>query len=92
MGMAIMTDEMAALRETIRRAFTLVEMTVVVGNVLTSPWITHPDPSTHAVLLYHRRPWNEIPPTNGADRTNLLKASRPVNINRTTGTIVADRT
>jgi len=64
----------------------------VAGTVLTSPWITHPDPSARAVVLYDRRQWNEIPPTNGADRTNLLKASRPVNINRTTGTIVAERT
>ena len=62
------------------------------GTVFTSPWITHPDPSARAVFLYNRRQWNEIPPTNGADRTNLLKASRPVNINRATGTIVAERT
>lgn len=55
------------------------------------PYISHADGSARAVLVYDRGLFSAIPSSDGAARLALLKASRPVFINRTTGSILEEQ-
>lgn len=60
----------------------------LVGSAPVAPWITHPDASARALLLYDRTEWDAIPSTNGLERKSFLSNARAININRITGDIV----
>jgi len=62
------------------------------GSDVVLPKLPHSDPSARSVYVYDRRMWDEILKTDSVARQSFLRASRAVNINRITGTIVEEKT
>ncbi len=62
------------------------------NNAITRDSIVdHPDESARGLLVYDRTAYDQISPTDGAGRLAFLQRSRPVFINRITGSIVEEK-